>query len=598
MRTRAARNRSLLCGVMALVARHVPLLLLTVLAFAPGRAVAQDSKPATSDLQGEWAGVLNLGQAQLRVTFHLRKSDSGYTGTLDVPDQGSSGIPCDKIQFKNGQLTIHVNRLAGAYVGKMNADGTTIVGIWAQGGQRAQLSLQRSSHATQAIPLTFAIVMVLLSAFFLRLACGLCAGTLPSWRRALISTFVVSILAYLTFDFFAYLIMRSMDGVKIQVPPWYGFKYWFREPIQLKWFIISQVGVLRYLPIIFALCAAGVLQVIVLQAEVKFRVGLMIVLLQWGVTMLAGYIFLLLFGVAVDTTGWTMPGPVAHAPTAEDRKKPSKNKPAKTDPKVEPAAPESASDSLQVFKSDAKETFERAWTNLKGYADTYLEELKVQLAPLTNHLPESVQNFLNDGGWWAIIAVVGFIALLWLRSIVRRLKRAMKPRKKKKKRSRKVQADLREKLSEIGHAYTEEGTHQLTVKGVPARLRLVILSLGARSSDRLNEEMVDRVLDWIKPGLAEATATDYPRVRLWPPCYSVDGFASQFANFVSIPDPRGAKSHWVLLSGQVKMGQVIVNVGLAAYTDTPTAMRNIKIKREDWLGVVGVQATSEVAQAR
>src|SRR5262249_213763 len=116
---------------------------------------------------------------------------------------------------------------------------------------------------------------------------------------------VVTFLAYLTFDFTCYLTMRSMDGVLLQTPPGYSYGYWFREPLELKWFIVSHAGVLKYLPFIFALCAAGVLHVIVLQAQVTFRIGLLLFLMQWGATFVAGYVVALLFGVALTSIGWT-----------------------------------------------------------------------------------------------------------------------------------------------------------------------------------------------------------------------------------------------------------------------------------------------------
>lgn len=160
-----------------------------------------------------------------------------------------------------------------------------------------------SALSPHVILLVYWLLLVALSAFFLRLACGLCRTTIPTWRRSIVSVLVVAFLTYLVVDFTAYLILRSMQDVLVQIPPWYGYNYWFREPVGLKWFVISHVGPLRYLPFVFGLCAAGVLQVAVLQAQVTFRFGLLIVLLQWGATFVAGYILALLFGVALSTAG-------------------------------------------------------------------------------------------------------------------------------------------------------------------------------------------------------------------------------------------------------------------------------------------------------
>src|SRR5262249_32690954 len=137
------------------------------------------------------------------------------------------------------------------------------------------------------------------------MACSLVRVDMPSWRRAFVSVLVVTLLAYLTFDFTCYLIMRSLDGVYLRVPPGYSYAFWFREPIGLKWAVLEHAGPLKYLPFVFGWCGAGALQLIVLQAEVSFHFGLIIFLLQWAATIVAGYIVALLLGVALTGIGWT-----------------------------------------------------------------------------------------------------------------------------------------------------------------------------------------------------------------------------------------------------------------------------------------------------
>ena len=157
----------------------------------------------------------------------------------------------------------------------------------------------------QMIVLAYWLLMVVLGAFFLRQACGLCRMTLPSWRRSIVSVLLVSFLAYLTYDFAGYVIVRSMDDVVVRVPPWYSYGIWFREPFFLKWYILSNAGPLRFVPFVSAVVVAAVMQVVVLEAQVNFGFGLLIVFLQWTATVVAGYIVSLLFGVALTTIGWT-----------------------------------------------------------------------------------------------------------------------------------------------------------------------------------------------------------------------------------------------------------------------------------------------------
>jgi hypothetical protein len=270
------------------------------------------------------------------------------------------------------------------------------------------------------------------------------------------------------------------------------------------------------------------------------------------------------------------------------------------------AQPDAEPTSIQVIKQEvegaakgSQEYMRDAGENLKAYADSHLDQLKEDLEPVTKHLPEPVQNALDRGGWWGIIGVLGLFALLWLRWLVRKLGGAVsRPKHKKKRGMKSVPMNLKENLRQLGEAYTEEGPQRLTVKGLPARLRLVILSLGTRNAGELSEEMVDRVLDWIKPGLAEVTASDYPRVRVWPLFYGLDGFANGFATNVPIPELKGEKSRWVLVCGQVKMGRAIIHVGLGLFADEPNTLRCIKVKGERWLNVLGVKETRRPVGAR
>jgi hypothetical protein len=158
------------------------------------------------------------------------------------------------------------------------------------------------------ILIAYWLIMIVLAAFFLRLACSLCRAGIPSWRRSFVSVFVVTLLGYLAFDFTCYLIMRSMDGVLIRVPFWYSYSLWFREPFGLKWYIVSHAGPFRFVPFLLGLFVAGLVQFIVLEADVSYGFGLLIVVLQWIATVVAGYIVSLLFGVVLSVIGATLQG--------------------------------------------------------------------------------------------------------------------------------------------------------------------------------------------------------------------------------------------------------------------------------------------------
>jgi hypothetical protein len=466
----------------------------------------------------------------------------------------------------------------------------------------------------QVILLAYWLAIIGIAALFLRLACSLCQADIPSWKRAIVSVVLVTFLAYLTFDFTLYMIMRSMQDVIVNVPPGYGYNHWFREPLALKWMVAGQApAMLRWLAPVFALCIAGILQVIVLQADVTFRWGLIIFLLQTGATAVAGYILMLVLGVGLQAIGWT-PQPVtvaqAQGPPQQQAsaKSAAKGKSAKSSSKkATTTAPPATVASMQPREQDQQGAGEKAAAtvqdvlrNVKNYADSHLEDINEELAPVTKYLPQPVNDFLRGGGWWLVFGVIGIIALLWLRSIVRRIRGAVAaavPTRKKKPRTKVIPINLKVRLAKIGEAVSEEGPTQIVVHGVPARLRLVVLSVGSRNAGALTEEMADRVLDWIKPGLAAVMLEDYPAVHVWPPFLSTSGFASAVNANVVFPKPSGTPTRWAVVVGQVRMGKAVVNVALGLRTEEPTSMRIIKVSGNQWLSVLKTRHAEQAVTA-
>jgi hypothetical protein len=480
------------------------------------------------------------------------------------------------------------------------------------------------------ILLAYWLIMIVLAAFFLRLACSLCRAGIPSWKRSFVSVFVVTILAYITFDFASYLTMKTMDGVLFRLPPWYSYSLWFREPIGLKWYLVSQAGPLRLVPFALGLFAAGLVQFVVLQADVTFGFGLLIVVLQWVATVVAGYIVSLLLGVVLSAIGATL--------TPESARMAFESVPRQTAPQ-QPAARQNTGaagpktttrnnkatavqqgtaqerraggnaagqpGSQGVIEQQAegtgkvtREDVAQATGKVKAYADSYLDELRAQTAPITKHLPQPVQDFLDKDGWWWVLGVSGFVALLWVRSIVKRLTGvAHKPKgkKRKKRRAKGSPVKLKEDLKWLGEGFSAGGPQQLVVKGLPARLRLVVLSMGNKSGGDLSEEMADRVLDEIKPDLAEISSYDNPGVRVWPAFYSSDGFATSLASNLVIPEPKGMKSHWVVMAGDVRMGRLLIHVGLALHAQRANNLRFVQVKGERWLNSLTVEKVPETA---
>ncbi|MDR1343503.1 MAG: alpha/beta fold hydrolase [Prevotellaceae bacterium] len=96
------------------------------------------------DVTGAWSGVLTVQRAQLRLVFHIQKTASGYSATMDSPDQGAKGIPVTSVSYENPVLKLSVAGAGIEYEGTLGADGA-IAGTFSQLGQAFPLSLSRQA---------------------------------------------------------------------------------------------------------------------------------------------------------------------------------------------------------------------------------------------------------------------------------------------------------------------------------------------------------------------------------------------------------------------------------------------------------------------
>lgn len=93
------------------------------------------------DISGDWKGAIDVQGTKLELIFHIKGSAGNYTGTLDVPAQGAAGIPVDKTDISNGQVTLKVNAAQIGYTGQLTGD--SITGNFEQGGAKLPLTLKK-----------------------------------------------------------------------------------------------------------------------------------------------------------------------------------------------------------------------------------------------------------------------------------------------------------------------------------------------------------------------------------------------------------------------------------------------------------------------
>jgi fermentation-respiration switch protein FrsA (DUF1100 family) len=95
------------------------------------------------EITGQWNGVLKVPSGQLRVVFNITKIESGYSSTMDSPDQKVKGIPVTTTSFENSVLKLEISNAGIGYKGTLKDN--VIVGDFSQGGQSFALDMSRGT---------------------------------------------------------------------------------------------------------------------------------------------------------------------------------------------------------------------------------------------------------------------------------------------------------------------------------------------------------------------------------------------------------------------------------------------------------------------
>lgn len=104
---------------------------------------------ATSAVEGNWLGALDLGTFKLRLVLKISKTPEGQLkATMDSLDQNAKDLVVDSITFLDGTLKFEMMAIAASYVGTLSKDGTQLNGQFTQGGVRA-LDFKRVTDVAQ-----------------------------------------------------------------------------------------------------------------------------------------------------------------------------------------------------------------------------------------------------------------------------------------------------------------------------------------------------------------------------------------------------------------------------------------------------------------
>ena len=212
-----------------------------------------------------------------------------------------------------------------------------------------------------------------------------------------------------------------------------------------------------------------------------------------------------------------------------------------------------------------------------------MDVLQEKLQPLIDLLPERVREY-----WAVVFGALALLISLIILALLRAVFRAVFATKKT------LQEDwgkkLREDLSDYPPPAGVPGK-RLTVYHVPVRVRLVVLAPAGKELE-IESSQAEDFLNRVIPGLGGVAAHDRPRIRVWPPQLSQQGFATAFFRHTIMGTKEGQPSPWILVAGRSQFTQPTVLLGLALWAEEPNNLGRLSLEPHQWLDVLRIKEIS------
>ena len=223
-------------------------------------------------------------------------------------------------------------------------------------------------------------------------------GTLVSALKTIVAMWLA---VYLTYDVSGYVFARMMQDPQLGIafPPGYHYWNWMQEPQGLKWHVLGFVPLIRYLPVMFALCAGGVVQVLLW--KIPFRTGMIVFVNQLLVDIFAMAMLSLVFSFFVGV----QEGATAKAHPRHGRGVHAGGRSVA----AAPAGLQGMQQRIEQLGVEEGPLARRLWRRWES-VNHLLQPAYDLLQPITRHLPLPARDFLNGGGW--LLVIPGVIALL------------------------------------------------------------------------------------------------------------------------------------------------------------------------------------------
>lgn len=131
------------------------------------------------------------------------------------------------------------------------------------------------------------ILLIALSAIYLRLAMNILGEEIPGFGKALVITPVVAITGFVTFSTLSFLVVLAItDGGKVGMVPTYT--NWLHTSFQEKYKVLGQVPFIRYPAIMVTLAVMGIVQT--LSLTIPFRRAMLVFGIQWMLAFFSLYL--------------------------------------------------------------------------------------------------------------------------------------------------------------------------------------------------------------------------------------------------------------------------------------------------------------------
>ena len=223
-------------------------------------------------------------------------------------------------------------------------------------------------------------------------------GTLVSALKTIVAMWLA---VYLTYDVSGYVFARMMQDPQLGIafPPGYHYWNWMQEPQGLKWHVLGFVPLIRYLPVMFALCAGGIVQVLLW--KIPFRTGMIVFVNQLLVDIFAMAMLSLVFSFFVGV----QEGATAKAHPRHGRGVHAGGRSVA----AAPAGLQGMQQRIEQLGVEEGPLARRLWRRWES-VNHLLQPAYDLLQPITRHLPLPARDFLNGGGW--LLVIPGVIALL------------------------------------------------------------------------------------------------------------------------------------------------------------------------------------------